>query len=391
MTKVDLSGQIYAALQKALAQAKQHWQAGRGTEAAAAYRRCAELMRQYADYALNKDVKQQRLERARRFLELAEKIEEGRAAMVAAETAAGPDYEAEVVPLIHRSGVAWEDIGGLEETKREIQAAYALGIVRQPQGVQVRGWRNILLYGPPGTGKTLLAAAASNELDATFFNVKVSDMVSKYFGESTKLISALYRVADQKAPAVVFLDEFDSLTPPRGGGESGAERRILSTLLSELDGLADKTGKGETSPYVLTIAATNVPWLIDKAVLSRFGAKLIYVPLPDDAARQAILRIHLEGKGHKTKVSHKELVARSEGCSGREIEGLCQEAVNHMVQRMNPELFERVDMGREALSRYKLKLAPLVAADFDHAFERARPKTTLTDIAGYEKWQESLA
>ena len=390
MKKVDLSSQIYASLQKALAQAKQHWQAGRGAEAAAAYRRCAELMRQYADYALNKDVKQQRLERARRFLELARKIEEGRAAMIAAETAASPDYEAEVLPLIHRSSVTWEDIGGLEETKREIQAAYALGIVQHPPGVQVRGWRNILLYGPPGTGKTLLAAAASNELDATFFNVKVSDMVSKYFGESTKLISALYRVAERKAPSVVFLDEFDALTLPRGGGESGAERRILSTLLSELDGLADKRGKDETPPYVLTIAATNVPWLIDKAVLSRFGAKLIYVPLPDATARRDILRIHIEGRGHKTRVSYEELVARSEGYSGREIEGLCQEAVNHMIQRMNPDLLERIDMGREALARYKLKLAPLSAADFDHAFERVRPKTTLADIARYEEWRKSL-
>jgi SpoVK/Ycf46/Vps4 family AAA+-type ATPase len=116
--------------------------------------------------------------------------------------------------------------------------------------------------GPPGTGKTLLAAATAGNLEATFFNVKVSSLLSKYFGESTKLISALYSVARRLSPAVIFLDEFESLTPSRGSGESGSERRIVSTLLAELDGLQ---GKDDDS-FVMTICATNLPWLLDLAI-----------------------------------------------------------------------------------------------------------------------------
>jgi katanin p60 ATPase-containing subunit A1 len=286
--------------------------------------------------------------------------------------------------LIHRSTVTWADIGGLEETKREIQAAYALALARRPAGVRLGPARNILLYGPPGTGKTLLAAAASNELDATFFNVKVSDMLSKWFGESSKLVSALYRVAEQRAPAVVFLDEFDALTSPRGSSESGAERRILSTLLSELDGLGKK---GETAPYVLTIGATNVPWLIDSAILSRFGAKLIQVPLPDAQARAAILSLQLDQAGHRSQVPLPELVARTEGYSGREIAAVCQEAIARMVARANPALLEVADKGRQALAGYQLKVATLTAEDVDDALARVRPGTTPAHLERLAAWR----
>ena len=381
---VDLSGQIYARFQKAEAQAKHFWEQGRGLEAAAAYRRCGDLMRQYARYGATKQIRQQRLKRAKQYKELADRIEAGAAAAPAAEAGGAADYEAEVLDLIHRSTVTWEDIGGLEETKREIQAAYALALARRPQGVRLGTTRNILLYGPPGTGKTLLAAAASHELDATFFNVKVSDMLSKWFGESTKLVSALYRVAERRAPSVVFLDEFDALTPPRGGGESGAERRILSTLLAELDGLSKK---GESAPYVLTIGATNVPWLVDSAILSRFGAKLIHVPLPDAEARAAILTLQIERAGHTTEVPLETLVARTEGYSGREIAQMCQEAISRMLTRANPALLDVADRGQQALADYELRVAPLTAEDFDQALARVRPGTTAAYLERLAAWQ----
>ena len=134
---VDLSGQVYARLQKAEAQAKHFWEEGRGLEAAAAYRRCADLMRQYAQYGATKQIRQQRLGRAQRYGELADRIEAGAAAAPAAEAGATADYEAEVLNLIHRTTVSWEDIGGLAETKHEIQAAYALVLARRPQGVRL--------------------------------------------------------------------------------------------------------------------------------------------------------------------------------------------------------------------------------------------------------------
>src|SRR5439155_13430442 len=211
------------------------------------------------------------------------------------------------------SPVTWDQIGGLEETKREIKYALALSIAKAPEGVQIPTWRNVLFYGPPGTGKTLLAAATSNairlnakdETRAVFFNVKVSSVMSKYFGESTKIVSELYGQARDTSPAVVFLDEFEALAISRDNDNSGPERRILSTILSELDGLSEK---GRRDIYVLTIAATNRPWDLDPAVLSRFEKKIL-IPLPDEATRRAILEIHLAKKGFKTAVPLADLAA----------------------------------------------------------------------------------
>src|SRR5205814_715183 len=156
---------------------------------------------------------------------------------------------------------------------------------------------------------------------SVFYNVKVSSILSKYFGESSKIISELYGTARDTSPSVVFLDEFESLAGQRDASDSGAERRILSTLLSELDGM---DSKGRTDLYVLTIAATNRPWDLDNAVLSRFEKKIL-IPLPDETTRDRILKIHLQKKGFTTDVPYDELVRLTNGHSGREIERFCKE------------------------------------------------------------------
>ena len=386
--KVDLSGQVWAQFEQAQTRAKHHLDEGRSEEAAAEYRRCAILLRQYSQYAIDASVRKQRLERAEKFDQLAARIQSGLMGQAVSESSALDDYRETVRGLVTKTDVGWDEIGGLEETKREIQTAYALALARKPEGVRMRSPRNILLYGPPGTGKTLLAAATSHELDATFFNVRVSDMLSKYFGESSKLISALYREAGAQAPSVVFLDEFDALTAAREGDESGAERRVLSTLLSELDGLDNK--RKDEKHYVLTIAATNIPWQIDKAVISRFGARLIYVPLPDEAARRAILEIEIERKGHASEVSVAALARALGGYSGREIEAVVGHAVASMVRRTNPDLLQQASLGREALAAYTLKVGVLTVADFESAQMAIRPTTTPKDVARFELWRQQI-
>jgi katanin p60 ATPase-containing subunit A1 len=388
MPKIDLSGQVWSQFEQAKARAQQLVDAGQAAEAAAQYRRCAALLRQYAEYAVSADVRNQWVERAGKFDEMASRAESGRLARTTTEAASEDDYRESVRALITKTSVTWADIGGLEETKREIQTAYALAVARKPAGVAMDAARNILLYGPPGTGKTLLAAATSRELDAAFFNVKVGDLLSKYFGESAKLVSALYDEALARAPSVVFLDEFDALTGSRDGSDSGAERRVLAALLSELDGLDDKRPPG--GGYVLTIAATNVPWTIDKAIVSRFGARLIYVPLPDEATRRAILRIHIERKGHKSEVPIAELVNRTTGYSGREIEAVVSYAVSSMARRANPDLLQRAAQGRKALENHTLKVDALTAADFRAAFAAIRPVTTAEDVARYAAWRRQV-
>ena len=396
---VDLSGSIYKLYKDARLHGESAKERGAFANAAGYYLRAAKWMRVYADYTHDSGVRKERIDRVEKLLEAARELSQ-RETLPAAKkpqtvtkpvstqdetVTAEDDYEEEVLALIYKSDVRWEEIGGLEETKNAIKSAYALALARKPEGVTVASWRNILLYGPPGTGKTLLAAATAGNLEATFFNVKVSNLLSKYFGESTKLISALYSVARRLSPAVIFLDEFESLTPTRGSGESGAERRIISTLLAELDGLKAK----DDDSFVLTMCATNMPWLLDLAVLSRFQRR-IYVPLPDDDARQAILEIHINHRGHQSQVPMSELVQRTQGFAGREIEQLCQIAINAMVRRANPKLLTVVDQVLKNLQEYELTVASLEEGDFQQGFDQVQPVADEGLLRRYEQWHSKV-
>lgn len=293
--------------------------------------------------------------------------------------------------LVHQSNVTWDKIGGLEETKADIKYALGVSLAQKPAGVQLATWRNILFFGPPGTGKTLLAAATSNALRSSareqpfFFNVKVSSVMSKYFGESTKIISTLYETARGCSPSVVFLDEFESLCGSRDEGDTGTERRILSTILSELDGLSEK---GRDDVYVLTIAATNRPWDLDPAVLSRFDKKIL-IPLPDPVTRRAVLEIHLVKKGYNVTCGVDPLVEMTDGLSGREIERFCKEVTNRMVSEENKDIPALLDKGVEELRRFTIKVRPLVMADFERAKKHINPVTSPEEMRHYAEWKES--
>jgi SpoVK/Ycf46/Vps4 family AAA+-type ATPase len=357
-----MSALIYAEYERALQRAGQL--ASQGRPAAEAYRQAARMMTQYAACTTAPRARAARLARAQAHLEQAAHAATTPPARPA-ETApvAEPDFQDWATALIYRSPVSWDDIGGLEETQRAIKAAYGLTLARKPQGVSLQGWRNLLFYGPPGTGKTLLAAATSNGLEATFFNVVVSQLLSKYFGESSRLISALYRAARSRAPAVIFLDEAEALALPRGEGESGAERRMLSTLLA---------------------------WLMDTAMLSRFEQK-IYIPLPDAAARRAILRIQLERQGYQTQLGYDELVQRTPGYSGRELERLCRAAIHHMVERANPDLVGIVEQGRQAVEAYQMRIEPLTEDDFGPALAQVTPEIGPDQLARFDRWRQEMS
>ena len=258
---------------------------------------------------------------------------------------------------------AWDDIGGLEEVKDLIKKSIVIGIIEnKPEAIEA--WNTILFYGPPGTGKTLMAAAVAKNIDATFFDVKVSQMLSKYYGESPKIMSALFEVAREEAPSVVFIDEFDSIALSRGADIDEESRRGLSTLLAELDGLGSKTSERE---FVLVIAATNTPDAIDKAVMSRFGKK-IEIPLPDFEACKEILKIHTERKGVRLEdewvydklasycVEHK--------MSGRDIKFLCTEAIWRMLDEMNPNLEKLAEEPYKRIRVHELKTRELKGSDF---------------------------
>jgi katanin p60 ATPase-containing subunit A1 len=392
MVRVELSAQLWNAYQKALAKAQQCLENGQLHAAAQGYREASAYLRKYASFLQDTKAKNMWRDRANTYEAWAERLEAGEYPQPATHnvTESSPaqekDFSSEIESMIvprDKLSVDWDDIGGLEETKKQIKLAYGLSVAQPPTGVQLPLWRGLLLYGPPGTGKTLLAAAIAKGLDATFFQASAAQLLSKWFGESSKIISALYQVARERQPSVICLDEVEALTPPRGEDESGAERRVVNAFLTEMDGLQDKG----VQYRVLTVGITNMPWLVDRAVLRRFEKK-IYVPLPDAQARYAILDIFLRKRGHQTDVPLEWLVERTEGFSGAELERLCKEAITLMIERMNPSLVKLVDLGRDALEQYQIQVRPITKAEWEEAFRRTPPETPPALLERYETWRK---
>eukprot|EP00897_Mesotaenium_endlicherianum_P005933 jgi/Mesen1/5368/ME000268S04562 len=185
-----------------------------------------------------------------------------------------------------KPNIKWSDVAGLEAAKQSLQEAVILP-VKFPQFFtgKRRPWRAFLLYGPPGTGKSYLAKAVATEADSTFFSISSSDLVSKWMGESEKLVANLFQMARENAPSIIFIDEIDSLCGTRGeGNESEASRRIKTELLVQMQGVGNEDQK------VLVLAATNTPYSLDQAVRRRFD-KRIYIPLPEVKARQHMFKV----------------------------------------------------------------------------------------------------
>jgi transitional endoplasmic reticulum ATPase len=189
--------------------------------------------------------------------------------------------------------------------------------------------KGILLTGPPGSGKTLLAKAVAHEGGVNFISVKGPELLSKWVGESEKGIREVFKKARQAAPCIVFLDEIDALAPERGGGagEGHVSERVVSQLLTELDGIEELRG-------VVILAATNRPDIIDPALLrpGRFDVQ-IEVPPPDVAARRAILAVHTQRKPLAADVDLDALAAGTEGLVGADLAGLCREAAMAAIRR----------------------------------------------------------
>lgn len=232
---------------------------------------------------------------------------------------------------IEVSTVHWDDAGGLDDVKQHLKEAVEWPIKKPEMFTRlgIKPPKGILLYGPPGCGKTLLARAVATESEANFISIKGPEVFSKWVGESEKAIREVFRKARMAAPAVIFLDEMDSLTPRRGMGmsDSGVSERVISQLLTEMDGIL-------TLQDIVVIAATNRPDMVDTAVLrpGRFD-RLIYVPEPDEKSRLQILKLYTKNMPILQDVDLTQLAMITKYYSGADLESLCREAAMHALRR----------------------------------------------------------
>jgi len=213
--------------------------------------------------------------------------------------------------LREKPNVKWNDVAGLAAAKEALKEAVILPI-KFPHLFtgQRTPWRGILMYGPPGTGKSYLAKAVATEANSTFFSVSSSAIVSKWQGESEKLVRSLFDLARENKPSIIFIDEIDSLCGQRSDSESESARRIKTEFLVQMNGV------GNDMQGVLVLAATNLPWLLDNAIRRRFE-KRIYIPLPEEGARGRMFQIHLGDTPHTlTQENFKQLAAATDFYSG---------------------------------------------------------------------------
>jgi len=263
------------------------------------------------------------------------------------------------------TNVAYEDIGGLKEEIQKVREMIELPL-RHPEIFEKLGIeapKGVLLYGPPGTGKTLLAKAVANESNAHFISISGPEIMSKFYGESEARLREIFKEAKEKAPSIIFIDEIDSIAPKREEVTGEVERRVVSQLLSLMDGL-------EARGKVIVIAATNRPNAIDPALRrpGRFDRE-IEIKVPDKRGRLEILQIHTRNMPLDTDVDQDRVAAVTHGFVGADLEYLCKEAAMKCLRRLLPEL----NLEDEKISVETLNKLVITMNDFDFALKDALP------------------
>lgn len=304
--------------------------------------------------------------------------------------------------LNEKPNVRWEDVAGLEGAKEALKEAVILP-VKFPH--LFKGNRKpttgILLYGPPGTGKSYLAKAVATEANSTFFSVSSSDLVSKWMGESEKLVKQLFAMARENKPSIIFIDEVDALTGQRGEGESEASRRIKTELLVQMNGV------GNDSQGVLVLGATNIPWQLDSAIRRRFE-KRIYIPLPDLASRTKMFEINVgDTPCTLSKEDYRSLGQMTEGYSGSDIAVAVKDALMEPIRKIqmathfknvsddpekkrytpcSPGDPDAIEMSWVDIEADELQEPDLTIKDFLKAIKTTRPTVNEEDLRKQEEF-----
>jgi transitional endoplasmic reticulum ATPase len=291
------------------------------------------------------------------------------------------------------TNVVYEDIGGLKEEIQKVREMIELPL-RHPEIFEKLGIeapKGILLHGPPGTGKTLLAKAVANETNAHFISISGPEIMSKFYGESEARLREIFKESREKAPSIIFIDEIDSIAPKREEVTGEVERRVVSQLLSLMDGL-------ESRGKLIVIAATNRPNALDPALRrpGRFDRE-IEIKVPDKRGRLEILLIHSHNMPLEANVDQEKIAAITHGFVGADLEYLCKEAAMRCLRRLLPEL----NLEEEKISPETLDKLVITMDDFEIAIKDVMPSalrevyleipdTRWNDIGGLEEIKREL-
>ena len=289
--------------------------------------------------------------------------------------------------------VKWEDIGGLEDTKRELQEMVRYPIEHRHlfEKFGMMASRGVLFYGPPGCGKTLMAKAIANECGANFISVKGPELLNAWFGGSEANVRDLFDKARAASPCILFFDEMDSIARARGSGGGGASEtsdRVINQLLAEIDGI----GSGKT---LFIIGATNRPDILDPGIM-RPGRldQLIYIPLPDHPSRVSIFKANLRKSPVADDITYEQLADVTEGFSGADITEICQRAAKNAIRdsiTAEIERQKRVEAGeltQEEADALPDSVPCITRAHFEASMSKARRSVTPDIVAQYDEFQE---
>lgn len=294
--------------------------------------------------------------------------------------------------VVEVPNVKWEDIGGLEEVKKELYETvqYPVEHADKFEKFGMQPSKGVLFYGPPGCGKTLLAKAIANECGANFISIKGPELLTMWFGESEANVRELFDKARAAAPCILFFDEIDSIAKARGGsggGSSEAGDRVINQILTEIDGVGAKKS-------IFVIGATNRPDILDNAV-TRPGRldQLIYIPLPDYGSRLSIFKANLRKSPVAADVDLEALARATEGFSGADITEICQRSAKNAIRESVNFEMERaraIQTGELEDTPYDDPV-PFIRRDhFEEAMSRSRRSVSDKDIRQYEEFMSKM-